>query len=455
MTKLYCRHGETFNGDGTTNAIAVSDGGVGASNDLKLIMGGTQSGIVSGDVIHVFTGDNPILNTGNFTWGFDGTEIRFDDGTEFGTAGIFDFQWTNTSPSPSFWTNALLNCNNRFMFTWAADSNLYLRLGDNLQISDILVRDNVAAPHIRARRIAMTSVGTTSTTIVDGVDYEHNGQLDNSAFATFTAGSSGTACRVSRLKLTLNSQLGFTLFNVGNYARMDVEDLVVLGDSANTRFANVTNAGTALYANGVETENGLMTYDSSIVNSNTSIMEVSNITRKGSGDYDFFTVKGVAMLDARSILNFPTLNAVRPNTDSTPYSARIRPLNISTITKNILAEASKLDTIGGVRTLTLNMLLPVEYVGLTKSDFYVDVTYTNEAGDRLFISSVQDDTPLAVSSAPWSSNSYGSNSFSPYEIVIPNVSVSPGSVLSIRLSTRKLPLTGSDFYFVDPDITLV
>lgn len=59
MANKYIRHGETYNGDGTSSAAATSDGGSGAWNNINVLEGTAPAygGLASGDVVYIRSKD--------------------------------------------------------------------------------------------------------------------------------------------------------------------------------------------------------------------------------------------------------------------------------------------------------------------------------------------------------------------------------------------------------------
>ena len=162
--------------------------------------------------------------------------------------------------------------------------------------------------------------------------------------------------------------------------------------------------------------------------------------------------------------NFPTLNAVLPDSGSTAWSIRVRPAEtVSKLRPFTLFDINKFwNQTAAVGTITVEMLIKDTSGGSgvfdnpLKEDWYILVSYVdNSTGAMIVEYSVMDTSALTASTAGWSSTTYGAANYDKYKIALTTAnSIKEDSEITIKLfSTRNVAAT-EDFYFVDPDPTV-
>ena len=96
--------------------------------------------------------------------------------------------------------------------------------------------------------------------------------------------------------------------------------------------------------------------------------------------------------------------------------------------------------------------------GLTGRDFYVDVEYWDAStGSTNAITSIQAvPAALNASTAAWSATVYGALSYQRYNITLTTpTAIKPNSIVQAFLRCTKTPAVNTDFFFLDPDFSII
>lgn len=439
--KLYLRHGETFNGDGTSPDAATVGGGVGAFNDMATCFAGTQVGIASDDVLHVFTGGNPSWAiTGS--WSFAGRYMVFDAGVEFG--GVFA-EFTFAGTGTLTFDNSNIIGNNACRITQDSSSHA----NNNFSYcnwSNVHYEDIATANHAGWRRsvVNYSSFDNVTCTLV-GFGAKSTVQT------LFYLATSGSSFRFSNLVINWNTTKTAYLFNQTNSA-MYGNNLTVNNDISGLNMLHFSGRCNH-FLNGLHTENGLMDiHDESLGLSVGTTVTISNITKGGDGFYDSYNKDYHATVQTRIGLNYPALNAFTVDINNTQYSARVIPYLISRPSK--LISISKFDTLGGTREIKVNLLLPDDYLTVTKYDYFINISYIDSSDTPQTANSEISGELLDTSTANWTASVYGAVTFNKYEIAVAGLDIKPNSIISVELITDRPKINADDFYFIDPEIEL-
>ena len=96
--------------------------------------------------------------------------------------------------------------------------------------------------------------------------------------------------------------------------------------------------------------------------------------------------------------------------------------------------------------------------GLTGRDFYVDVEYwdASTGSTNAITSSQAVPAALNASTAAWSATVYGALSYQRYNISLTTpTAIKPNSIVQAFLRCTKTPAVNTDFFFLDPDFSII
>ena len=450
-------HGETFNGDGTSPNAATVAGGVGAFNNLLDIFQGNESSITSVDSVHVYTGDgvtNPSMDWSNISWGFQGSFIDFDDAVEFASAGMFSLRRTASGTTSTAYGSdgQSINYNRRATMYWTLAGDQSLSQASGVYTSGLIIDDELTDGHNSARTLRPASSGSRYSRIVD-YKWIIRGASPLSSRPLMSLPSGDI---IDGFVFDFRTSSTVFMFAISNNRTIMLNNIDIVNDSSNHVLSNFDDRTSFMTINGLNTSNGLIELKRSARPTERflSNLQINNFTRASNSAFGTYSENYSAIAESSPVLNFPYLNALQPNSNNQGFSVRIRPVIIRENVDNETMKSVKLDTVGGSRNITVNMLLPVEYLNPLRSEFYMRVTYFDSSGVQQSAFSDRTETALQSSSAAWSALVYGANSFSAFEMTLNGLDVKQDTLINITVMTRKVALTNEDFYFVDPDISL-
>lgn len=491
MANKYIRHGATFNGDGTAPNAALSNGGVGAWNDLSILTGTPPpagSTLGAGDVVYIRSKDQSgadivVTVTAAVTFGSSAaTETApitwvLDNGTVWpGAVGTLTYRMPST-----YYTTAVLAYN---IIESKVRGALHVEfLGTNPADAQPLVTLNLGARTIGWKTTGL-NVNTTSPRFViyrmfdgsvvetpiiklsmQGFDISGYGDI----FSAY--GNSGRFVVIDPdIEITTNTANGWSglVCNDGAYQR----DWLILGGR--------------LYGAGATTGRWVVNtpyYDGSLGStvihglSYPKTMSPTRTVPNGSQNFALISITGSdgglgafaiyrwGWLTSRTDENPPYLGAEMPNlateipnSTRTPWSWRVYPRNATNRYSMDIPTTKMYVGDPGVKTLTLEFLVSTSYAGLNRRNVWATFTYIEEStGLTRTVSTLSHAAEaLDASTAPWSATVWGPISFNKRKLSITTpTAVKKDTLIICTMFCTKASASGDDIFFVDPDFGVI
>ena len=465
MTTYYCIHGATNNGDGTTSAEAGSLGGVGAFNNAKTCLLGTEAGLTAPPYTIIYktnhnATDITVTQTGDATFGYGvGYPNRvtniFDDGTTWaGESGQFTFQFNSsgTLTSTDGTTDDLLNnyvCDlialAPYGFALAVNySSSSTRVHEyhdgilkNIYLMKLLVpasNDRMAVSFMRRHQpILVNCIRDVNATT-------------GARYISQLASHNSPPSRVTIDGLTLNmiqsgaSTLDATLLSssITQYGPA-AKNVNIVGDTTNPWILGCDVDGITL---------------PSVIDL-TIEGDVYKMKTVGAADtYNFINNYFGVITSWSAGLNYPYLEATLPD-GSTPWVIKVDTSAMVSGTSNRIFDYSQIyDLASGVKTLTSEVLIPNSFSSPTGLEWWAVFSYQDTNGDRKTLDTLSIDA-LTSSVASWSVSSYAGVSYLKYkfEVTTPTAVAQNTEIVVTLYTTVKQVLT-NNFYFVDPELRI-
>lgn len=476
MALRYINPTATYNGDGTTSSDAASAGAAGAWNNLINCFSGSPGyGTLSaGDTVYVKCPTGTTTITLGATLTFSSTPTRalpitwiFDDGVVWsGNSGLINIK-TNTAGTYYFsftnFHNFISNNGNGVCFY--SDYNLSSAVnvwafGENYMKG---IRFDCAATGNGKSTRYLTSV-TGAFTAVDCYFAVKNSF--NNTYPTFILNPYCPTLFINcEFDMTGNYDGDRTIFGCatpyGN--RVDFIGGKVTGSTENNWvFSGVSS--TQIFDIAFDGfDPGLLKLDLrteyTTLNANSVRAMYQNIPNTLFGSS---IVTSIYSVHWRNGQNYPTLNAVLPDTNNTPWSYKVYPKNTSQSmrTEFPLREKFYLAT-AATKTITVELLISNNYTNPKQNEWWMQVLYTDATTGAIYKQSsyevrpVGGSTDLAAGSSGWSTTTYGATSYTPYKMsVTTSTTIKQNSIIYVKIFSGRAAPSSSDFYFVDPEITL-
>jgi hypothetical protein len=468
VANKYIRHGETFNGDGTTSAAAASNGGVGAWNNINVLEGTAPAygALAAGDTVFIRSKD---------AGGADITRVLTASlaiGTNVATAAN-PVSWV--LDSGAVWTGIDGTLTFETPSTWLLSTKQYNSFRADKKDGFVHRETNASA----AGKGHFAHLAGTM----------ENWFLDHSAatlsYGTLMGSQSGN---ITSLWLNCRFKLGkynafFAFFYTYYGQRLLLVnpsiELTVLETAASLFYVNdgtglVEIQNGELYGTGATTGaylfhaalNGahsiLSGFKSPItvgLYKNVPAGPMSQLTVFGSdgiagGSFDTNRGRALSRLDGY----YPTLDARLPDSLSTPWSWWIYPYS-ATVLEPFSLSVNKLYTAAAaVKTITLQVLVSDTFTAIDKSNLYAVVSYIDNATGRLTSATtrVNSGGALATSTAPWSATSYPSVSLSKKALSITTAtSIKQNTLIGVALFCDKASASANDVVIMCPDFAVL
>ena len=491
MATLYLDVTAPHDGDGTLKTHAASAGAPGCRDSLyACLVGGPL--IQPGDEVHVRTHDGvsdltEVISTTlvmSTTFGdpLDLYEIIFDDGTEWPDSGKFTLRTTVNSNAPFRFSNG------RFR---------------GARITDTEYRFNVEVDGLQ---------NTISTFTINGCHFigtrfwKRHQPVGNAGSQNSIAGYTGSRILLEDCRMELNAN-----YKVQGYGNWIVSVACLIEERNSiwdyTNFAakkvppdlplmKVPGAGSQIRAYGCRYINtppnapligSFWTNSSSVAGkvvldtcdlptsvdvftrrdffrntewtfSETSSFEPGSFTRIGPS----------CIIHWKSGENLPTQSATLP--DGSPWVLKVLPSEkVSEDYPAVLAPIKTVYTApDAVVTLDVEMAIKDTsgagsggYDNPTKRDWWFEIMYIDAAtGDRKVAETPRDGTPLDVSTATWvpevgGNVSYGPDKYNKHKLTLTTpTAVKQGTVITCTVKSARPALDPSDFYFVNPTLSI-
>lgn len=482
MADKYIRHGETYNGDGTSSAAATSNGGVGAWNTITYLEGATPAygSIAAGDVIYIRSKDAA---------GADITRTR-------GAANVNIGSTAATEALP---------------ITWILDSgSVWPGIDGTLEFTTsntnyrAILRDYNKIVAERREGIVFKSTATSSigdaTTLVDSglgcllknVKFDYSSHTNQTPRFCAVNCNAGTVVESAVMKAgaltTSNNAPSCPVFGAnlrrGQITIIDPDielTTTTIGGTGllyldGTYGADFVVIGGRVWGAGAITDQPVLSHSAStsglgsvraigfdiprsmtivgrggFANTPGSLNRVELIGCDGGIGGHLELPWGRAT--SRTDNNPPTLSATLPDTGSSNWAWRVYPYSATQRTPMQLI-TTKLYT-GSAAAKTINQeILVANTMSPNKSNLWITVDYTDDATGLPKHISTQDFTAgaLDTSTAAWTATVWGLVTLlkRKFEITTPTA-IKPNTPITVTLQGTLKSVTANDIYFVDPD----
>lgn len=468
MANKYVDVSATYNGDGTTSAQAASDGAVGAWNNLlNALSGSPVYGLLNaGDVVYVRTKNGTDLGesiSGAVTLAATATAAApiswvFDDGTVWvGDSGVFTL--THTSYNAFIVNNYhnIIASNYNFILeqTNTFGNFVWLALGNCvLNETKIITANTTGASY----RIGGYNTQATPILVNPYLQLRSSSTTNNSV--TLENGTSMTLLNPT-IDIT-SSELNRAIFGHSyDGGSLRVVGGKLVGGNDTTHLVNLT-APTDSYAR-FEFDGFDPGTNTILSNRNTALSDCAGQAEMTLGNapgglYRAAKVRQNGSLDWTPGKNYPTLNAVLPDTSATPWSFKVYPDNgcdkglpfeMPMMTKYYnLTAASK--------TITLEMLINAAITTPKTHEVFAVASWIDDTtGERKSISSFVYGNDLATSTAGWSASVYGAKTYNKHKIALTTTSnIKQNTEIQVQLYIGVAAANTDDYFFIDPDFIL-
>lgn len=481
MASKYIIEGSTYNGDGTTSSAAASHGAAGAWNSLVAQLagtggaGGSPTYPAAGDDVYVkcATGTTTISLTATLTFSTTPTQASpinwvFDDGTIWaGNAGTVIIRTgTGTSyPIVGKDYHNFIGKNKNFQFNcrWtSATATSWVTLGWG-RYQDIYFSEDYTANIIYTH-----TLGTSSTAcMIVFRDCKFDCFTEYTTYTDFAFSSISSMKHVaefwncefdSRNRTTTTGALLNNLSSGGGVYRIYGGKISNSNENYHL-WTQTSQEAVEIITDGFDPGLTNLTYTSYTTQSDANGLLMTNIPGTIMG----FTKIGYASeIHWRNGLNYPTLNGILPDGSSTYFSYKVYPknTNASMLTHFPLSKKWYTGT-AATKTVTVELLISNTYANPKQNEWWIGLNYVKDSdGTVASMSSFEKPstggyTNLASSSAGWSTTTYGATSYTKYKIALTTASaIKQYSMIDVKLYSSRVAPSATDFYFVDPEITI-
>ena len=480
MATYYCRHGETFNGDGLGSAAATVGGEINtAFNDAKACQDGTQAGIGDGDtVIFKTTAVDNVSNVGitliadhTFVGGTSGNIIyKFDDGTVWpGQAGRFDL----ISNGISFTLNVAPKAH-----VLGEDYRLRIRSFLSNAIEVGLQNDSyVDGIHTSAEYDPPT--GSTYCRVFLYITYNYNanhGRIKQDAVRFTDNTASGSYLIWRGINTVSFEYLEFNMVGTdplhganplidgyGQRGFLRIKRLVVTGMPDDIQLTeNFANEDT-LIIDSLRHDNKNWVLHTAPKAANEFTYPLISITdikvdelKDGNyiGNNDFWRQQHHVLTSHDSLGNYPYLDAFLPD-GVTNYSIKAElAAGKEGTCKEIHSIKNYYDQSAAALTLEIEMLVYNLLTGLTNNEFFMTVSYEDTTG-VIRTESSRNGNALTTSTAGWSQNSYARTDFDKYKVgLLTQYSVAQNTTIFATLYFNAVIPDTSTYCFMNPKLSV-
>ncbi len=482
MANKYIRHGETFCGDGTTSAVATSNGGVGAWNNINVFEGTapTYGALVTGDIVFIRSKDNaganisrtvgadiylgsatPTSNATRITWVLDngGVWSGIDGVLTYtvasGNWGIYTRKFNTydarTQDALVFRvTNTGYAANLVYTYEGQILNNVWIDIG-SVTFSGIgpgAMFCGGVNGHTTILVNPRISIGNKLSSDAVRLDTYISLQITSPRIEVLTATTSR-----SIFNLLDNGCIG-TLSIYGGEITGNVSNLSIVSASPNTM--GVTLQGlrypVTMALNAPATVTNPIVYAMGADASGLGVV----ICRTGG------------FIDSRQDAYYPTLTAYYPtltghypDSISNQWAWRLYPKTASLSNKLEVLFNKLWTAAAAAQTATCEMLISHSFTTMataTKGRVWLELFYVDSTtGSIKSVSSADfsSTTALDASTAAWSTTTYGSTLFDKVKITLTTPTAIKQDTMITGVLSWSVPSNSSiDFVFVDPELVL-
>lgn len=475
MADKFIRHGETFNGDGTSSAAATSNGGVGAWNNINILEGTSPAygSLAAGDVVYIRSKNasgadiTRTLSTSAATsLGSSAATVNswivwvLDNGDVWpGIDGTLTFLMTaGNYPLNVLQYNRIIAKTKDAIYYNSSSSGSAANRGTVLQGSII-----------ENWRIRTSSTDATfADTPLQVATLDRNSQAINCTIEAPGAQSLVVASNNNKLTIinpvfvvtsTLQPTKPILTASYSASGRAPCEIQVINPSFSGTGITS----GKVLAVGNVKIFGGEVPSVLTFAAPNGAI-GISMQSPMPTG----FAIDGrlgsvmshnsFGLIDSRADVNYPYLNATYPDSTSTPMSVLLRPsanyAGVGSPTEILLSKFKT--TSDSYSTLTVECLVSTSYTGLHKGNCWIEVTWIDASG--AFVSASTFDInagSLDSSTAAWypPTPAYGAVSLAKRKlsVVLPG-GVKQDTMIFVRFCVGLKQASADDIVFVCPDV---
>jgi hypothetical protein len=416
MPNKYIRVGATFNGDGTSSALAASNGGVGAWNTLAYFEGTAPAygSLAAGDVVYIRSkneaGDDiTVTHTATVTLGSAVATV----------SGYIQWIIDNGEIWPGI--------DGTITYTNNIANNVACNLSN--QYNEYICRTRGSLRIVRVGSVNTAyNLGTYSGGLVDGMMWDWSG-LTGSGRTNLTAPTSGYGVmRNIMVKAGYRFDPVFRM-NVTNHRLILINPDIELFDTSNSVFGAV-NTGTQIEVIGGKVHGSgapgcqLISGDYPVNITGLKFPKTMLISRnpRGSRILGQDTSVGAVMSDAWGVAdtlpvtgNYPFLDARLPDSTSSGWSWKVYPSLVSRQVPMRFQVSSKFyQQAPAVKTLTLEALIERDdfKADCNTQNLWAEFHYFDTDGNPVVVSTRDDvGVSLEASTANWSADYYGAVQF--------------------------------------------
>lgn len=469
MANRYIRHGAAYCGDGTSSALAASNGGPGAWNDIAVFestIAPAYGTLPAGTDVYIRTKDEAgnditITLTANKTVGSTAaTEAApiswyFDDGEVWpGVRGVVK----HTSPS---YTVTGVNYNNFYTenYNWLIEStstySAVYSAAVFFRCNTRRVKFDISQPNTGSGygRVLLSNYG-----VHDEPWFISHSRLPTGGVVAMTA--TATAVLINpKIELLASAKTGpaFLLGAANVNCSLLVYDGEIFGAGATSGIPVVAFAG----AGGRFDSFGLnypptMDLGTLVSFGTTSIASIAAATacdgKFGNAYADYF-----CSLTARYDGYYPTLNASLSDSGDSPWSYALYPYRTGPMSPARVALAKTYTQDPATKTVTVNLLWPNAMAAPTSDQVWMQVMYYDATtGEMVSLTTkTKSATALATNSALWSASTYGPTNFSKRQISIDTpTAIAKDTDVTVLLWSAPVAGSTSDIIIICPDVLL-
>lgn len=471
MADKFIHHGAAFNGDGTTSAVAASNGAAGAWNNIAYLEGTSPvyGSLVNNDVVYIRSLDaagSPIVRTmvagvtlgsasatptANVTW-------VIDNGVKWpGIDGVITYTSASTY-NVTLRVNNILKCLTQ----------------DSLVIKSTMTNPGAGAllahvyGHLIGAKIDWTAKTGSSPAYAVSV-YSNGGCLESPTVKWGVLGGSGTDNTRGLLRVynsgegsasIINPQIelqdatnGLAVFNIDGSTSANRVDLSVIGGRVygagavsgqyliNYRYASMVRFV------GFDVPRAMPIYGGTA----PAFSETTLLGCDGGIGGHLERVWGWAT--SRTDNNPPTLAAYLPDSNSTPWSWRVYPKSADSTKPMMLTTVKLFTDTAAIKTISQEVLV-ANSMSPTKKSMWLTVEYTDATTGLSKHLSTRDYTGAALdtSTAGWTAAVWGLVTLIKKKLSVTTpTTVKQNTPIIVILWGVDASTTDNDIYFVDPD----
>lgn len=463
MANKYLRHGETYCGDGTTNAAATSNGGVGAWNNINVMEGSAPAygALAAGDVVYIRSKDAS---------GADITRSGSAASITIGSAAATSTSWvTWVLDQGTVWAGIAGTLKYSFTASYKLSTRSY-----NSYISDAQDRWVVEEANTSASYKEYTIAGGTH---IKGFLFDFSLVASGSAGSTFEQ-STGSVLEDVHVKVKGHANPLFRTSPNGimKFINPDIE---LLDPATQTKVFQCDNSSKTEISGGqcrgVGAISGVLLANLSDSSTFSSVgfafpkvmtypvtdyaagLLHQAVSIGADGDFGGAIRASWGMADSRNDNNYPTLRATLPGSGSA-WSWKICPQLTSPQKPATLSMASVFTEPAAIRAITLDILLADTLTNVTKASVWISVSYVDDATgiQKKVDSRVSSGGALDESTAAWSATSYGAVSLVKRRISVTTpTAIKQNTPITVSFCTLVKAASSTDLLndvlFLDPE----